>query len=321
MDRETYVLVTAARNEAAYIEKTIEAVLGQTRRPLRWVIVSDGSDDGTDEIVSAYASGHPEILFMRRESSGVRGVESKVEALRSACSHLPDQYDYWGNLDADVTFEPDYFERLLERFRSEPRLGIAGGLVWEKVGGRFEPQLMSEGGVAGAVQLFRRECFEAVGGGYLPMPHGGEDAAAEIMARAAGWEVKTIRSLPVLHHRRVGGGTGRVLVSRFRQGRMDRSLGYHPLFEGAKCVFRTLERPYFLGSLFRAAGYLWAMLRREPILLPEEAAAYVRAEQLKRLWGRGSENVRNVHEEKGPERIPHEESTNASGQGPERRRP
>ena len=58
-----YVLITPARNEAAFIEQTIESVVAQTARPAKWVIVSDGSTDGTDEIVGRYATSR---IFARK---------------------------------------------------------------------------------------------------------------------------------------------------------------------------------------------------------------------------------------------------------------
>lgn len=280
-----YVLVTAARNEAASIGGTIEAVLRQTAPPRQWVIVSDGSDDGTDGVVAGYAHETAWIDFVRRQGGGERGVASKVAAVRLGAERIAAPHDFWGNLDADVTFGPTYFETLLARFAENPALGLAGGLVHELVGGRFRAQRMSEGSVAGAVQLFRRECREQVGG-YRPIAFGGEDAAAEITARSLGWQVATFRDLVVNHHRPVGRGTGRVLRARIRQGRMDYVLGYHPLFELVRCCARLVEPPWLIGGLLRLAGYGWSAVRRDARALPPGTVAFLRAEQVGRIRGR-----------------------------------
>ena len=198
-----YVLLTAARNEAAYIEGTLRAVLAQSRKPRRWVIVSDGSTDETDQIVRNYASQADFIVFARRDD-GSGGVDfaRKVQALRHGYEMLEGlPYDFIGNLDADVTFEADYFETLLGEFHKNPKLGIAGGMIFEPLNGRFMPRYLSEPQyVPGAVQLFRRACFDQVGG-YALSRCGGEDTIAVVTARMKGWETRSVPGLQVFHHK------------------------------------------------------------------------------------------------------------------------
>ena len=282
----SYVLVTPARNEGAHIGKTLQAVCAQTCLPARWVIVSDGSMDDTEKQVAAHAERHAFIVLVTTSGDGHRGVAAKVAAIRRGTELLTGPYDFWGNLDADISFEPNYFETLLGRFAGNPRLGIGGGIVHELIGERFHPQRVSLESVAGAVQLFRRQCYEDVGG-YLPVEFGGEDAAAEFVARSKGWEVETFPDLRVLHHRRVGLGTGPFMSCKFRQGRMDRVLGYHPLFEFFRCCYRSIERPYVVGGALRFLGYVWSALRGDRTVLPPDVVAHLRGEQMKRLWGRG----------------------------------
>ena len=163
----SYVLLTAARNEEEYIENVIISVMAQSRRPRKWVIVSDGSTDETDRIVRSYESKTDFIVFARRDDrSGSVDFARKVQALRHGQSMLEDlSYGFIGNLDADITFDAGYFETLLGEFREHPKLGIAGGTLYEPVNGRFMPRYLSEPQyVPGAVQLFRRACFEQIGG-------------------------------------------------------------------------------------------------------------------------------------------------------------
>jgi poly-beta-1,6-N-acetyl-D-glucosamine synthase len=258
-------------------------VLSQTILPNKWVIVSDGSTDRTDEIVAGFAKQCGFITLVRAENREKRSFSSKVNAFRmsaDALSGVP--YDFLGNLDADVSFPSDYYETVLRRFHGSPRLGIAGGSIHELVGGHFELQRNAPDSVAGAVQLFRRCCFESFGG-YIPLRFGGVDSAAEIMARMHGWDVRTFSDLVVCHHRRVSSGTGGVIRTKIRYGMGHYCLGYHPLFEFIRLAYRVMDRPYFVGSGLIACGYLWAWLSRIERGVPQEVVQYLRAEQKQRL--------------------------------------
>jgi glycosyltransferase involved in cell wall biosynthesis len=280
----TYVLVTPARNEERHIARTIESVLAQTRRPLRWVIVSDASTDRTDEIAAICAEEHEFIEFIRSSAPAEdRDFGSKVRAFNVGHARLAgEEYDFIGNLDADVTVEPHYFERLLARFAERPRLGLAGGIVLELVDGQFRGRMMSLNSVSGAVQLFRREVFEGING-YVPLALGGEDALAEIKTRMHGWSVETFPDLKVRHHRRVVSGRRDLWASRFWHGVVHYRLGYHPLFQLFASLKRLRERPWILGSLLVLAGYLWGVVGVRQRSAPEEVMRFLRREQVGRL--------------------------------------
>jgi len=283
MSEKEYVLVTPARNEAAFIGKTIEAVISQTRLPKRWIIVSDGSTDQTDEIVKNYATKHRFIQLVRSSQCCVRSFSSKVGAFEAGYKKLKStRYDFLGNLDADVSFDASYYERVLQEFERDSKLGLAGGLIQELANGRFKAQRMSLNSVAGAIQLFRRECFEEIGG-YVPMDVGGIDAAAEITARKHQWKVRTFSEIKVFHHRRVSNGFKSIFLTRFLQGTGHYVLGYHPLFQVARCFYRIADRPYLVGAGLMLAGYFWAWVRGYERPLAQDVVRYVRAEQLDRL--------------------------------------
>jgi glycosyltransferase involved in cell wall biosynthesis len=278
-----YVLVTPARNEGQFIGQTIEAVISQTIQPKKWIIISDGSTDLTDAIVTSFAAQHKFICFLRMPRNGERSFGAKVRAFRASHEELKNiDCDYVGNLDADVTFAPNYYERILQHFASDSHLGIAGGIIHELIKDRFVPQRTRLNSVAGAVQLFRRRCYEDIGG-YIPLRFGGVDSAAEIMARMSGWSVRTYPDLQVLHHRPVGSGAGGIVRSRFRQGRSYYSLGYHPVFELLRSLYRSGDRPYVVGSILMACGYWWSVATRQQKEVPEEVVRYLRSEQLRAL--------------------------------------
>lgn len=279
-----YVLVTAAHNEAGNIEAACRSVVCQSLKPRRWIVVDDASTDGTDGIVSAFQKTHPELIeLLKIARPPGRDFRNKANAFALGVKRARELGpSFIGNLDADISFEPTYFETLLERFASDAHLGIAGGLVYSRVHDRFIAQDIAADSVAGAVQLFRRECFDAVDA-YLPLPLGGEDAAAEIMARQNGWSTRTFSDLQVLEHRRTGTADATPLRARQRDGARLFSLGYGVEFLLARTVRRLLERPRVVGSLATLSGYLGAMARRDPVVLPPEVVAYLRREHRTKL--------------------------------------
>jgi len=278
-----YVLMTAAYNEESYIERTIESVLAQTVLPKRWVIVSDGSIDRTDEIVGAYADRHSFIEFVRVSRPPGRSFSSKVAALRAGYERFDDvAYEFIGNFDSDVTVGPRYFENLIGNLQSCPTLGIAGGYVLEENEGQFQNRRANRVySVAHAAQLVRRTCYEAIAG-YAVLEYGGEDWHAQTSARMNGWEAKAFPDLKIFHHRHTGEGDN-LLRHKFRQGRMDYAFGSDPLFEALKCIERFPERPFVAGSLARLCGFVWSWISREKRPVSAPFILFVRSEQKQKL--------------------------------------
>ena len=280
-----YVLVTAAYNEERYIEAVIRSVIAQGVHPSRWVIVSDGSTDGTDQIVLKYAAQYEFIELLRIEDEHPRNFAAQVIAINKGFGRLTNiDYDFIGNLDADVSFEPSYFSGLLDEFADDPSLGLAGGSIFERQDGQFKPRRTNrESSVAHAVQFFRRECFEALGSEYLPLPHGGPDWYAVVRSRMNGWRVRSLKGLNVYHHRPPGGGNGWIRAS-FRQGQMDHSLGTHPLFEVLRIGRRLRSRPFIVYACARLAGFLFSSLTFEQRVVSREFVRFLRKEEIERLW-------------------------------------
>lgn len=278
-----YVLMTAAYNEEAHIEKTLQSVLSQTVRPERWVIVSDDSADRTDEIVESYAKKYDFIRFLRVSKTAGHSFHSKVAALHQGASLLEGAaYDFIGNIDGDLYLEPFYFESLLGRFQQDPGLGLTGGFVYEDDGRGFQNRWSnSVHDVGHAAQLARRECYEAIGG-YELLKHGGEDWYAQTYARMKGWKVEAVPELKIFHHRRTGTGQ-HPIRNAFRSGQMDYSFGSDPVFEVLKCLRRVREAPYFLVALTRMAGFIWPYICRESPSVPPDFMAFLREEQRSRV--------------------------------------
>ncbi|MGB7220856.1 MAG: glycosyltransferase family A protein [Vicinamibacterales bacterium] len=278
-----YVLITPARNEAAYIELTIKSVIAQTVRPVRWVIVSDGSTDGTDEIVQKYVADHDWIVLERRPERAQRHFAGKVVAFNAGYAKVAGlEYDVVGNLDGDVSFEPDYLEFLMRKFAENPKLGVAG-TPYREENRMYDERFKSPDHVSGACQLFRRECFEAIGG-YPAVASGGIDFVAVLKAQAAGWQTRRFDEKSCLHHRSVGSGMHAHLYRRLlNHGRKDYLLGSHPVFEVFRAVLQMKRRPYVVGGALMLLGYGGAMLRRVERSMPPELVALRQRDQIRRL--------------------------------------
>jgi len=278
----TLALVTPARNEAALIEATIRAVVAQTVRPVRWVIVSDGSTDGTDEIVKRYAAQHNWIEYLRMPERKERHFGGKAIAFRSGYERLQDlDFDVIGNLDADITLAEDHFAFFLEKFRQNPRLGVAGA-PFREGSNQYNYRFTSIEHVSGACQLFRRNCFEEVGG-YKPSEIGGVDLIAVTTARMVGWETRTFPERVCTHHRKMGSAERGPLKIAFMGGVADYRLGMHPLWEAFRTPYQMTKSPLIIGGGFRFVGFFWAMARGMRKVIPPKVEEFRRREQMARL--------------------------------------
>jgi poly-beta-1,6-N-acetyl-D-glucosamine synthase len=279
--RLAYVLVTPARNEERFIERTIASVVAQSIRPLAWVIVSDGSTDGTDDVVRRYASEHPFIELLRMPERRERHFAGKVHAFNAGYARVRQYpYDVIGSLDADISFDADYFAFLLDRLAADPTLGLVGTPFQGR--STYDYRFVSPQHVSGACQLFRRECFEAIGG-YVPVKTGGVDHIAVITARMRGWKTRTFTERVCRHHRELGAAQHGALGTRFRDGVLDYMLGGHPLWELSRTAYQMTRPPRVMGGLTLLAGYLWAMSRRVERPGSAELVAFRRREQMQRL--------------------------------------
>lgn len=280
-----YVMITPARNEADYIGRTLDAMVRQAHKPLRWVIVSDGSTDGTDEIVSRYLPANPWIELVRRPPGTERTFAAKVYAFNEGLERVRDlPYAIIGNLDGDVDFGPDYMEFLLGRFAAMPELGVAGTHYTERGFHSFGDSYINEAHVNGQCQLFRRECFEEIGG-YVPIRGGGIDWVAVTTARMKGWTTRSFADRTFEHLRTMGTASTGVLGARFHYGKKDYFLGGHPLWQLFRGTFQMTKKPYVAGGLALLAGYAWCWIRREPRAVSSELMGFHRGEQLERMRG------------------------------------
>jgi biofilm PGA synthesis N-glycosyltransferase PgaC len=278
----TYVLITPTRNEADYIELTIKSMIAQTSLPLKWVIVSDGSTDGTDDIVKKYLQAYPWIELVRTPERKERHFAGKVMAFNAGYEKVKNlSYDIIGNLDADLSFEKDYFEFLLSKLVENPKLGVAGTPFVED-GKHYDFRYASTDHVSGACQLFRKKCFEEIGG-YIPIKGGGIDWAAVTTARMKGWQTRTFTEKTCTHHRKIGTSGNGKLMAQFKYGQKNYYLGGHPLWHLSRSVFQMKNKPYIIGGILLLWGYIWAYIRKMERPISPELMRFYRAEQMQRL--------------------------------------
>ena len=278
-----YVVITPARNESRHMTGLIESMVAQSCVPLRWVIVSDASTDGTDEIVESYRRRFDWIELVRMPEQRDRSFAAKVSCFNAGFERVKGlSYDVIASLDADITFQPDYFEFLLERFEENPRLGVGGTPFVEGPDAHYDYRFTNIEHVSGACQVFRRDCFTDIGG-YVPIKGGGIDWVAVSTARMKGWQTRTFTERVCEHHRPMGTGSAGRITSIFRHGWKDYYLGGHPLWQLFRSVYQMTRRPYVIGGLFLLAGYCWAGLSGTRRLVSRELMSFHRAEQMTRL--------------------------------------
>lgn len=283
MNNSKYLIISPVRDEEKYLEATVRSVIAQTVQPAEWIIVDDGSTDGTPKIIERYAARHAWIRPCFREDRGFRQpgtgvVEAFYDGYRSArCA----DWDFVVKLDGDLEFAPDYFARAMAACGERSRLGICGGAVYHRVDGKLVEEQCPRFHVRGATKIYRRECWEQIGG-LRRAP--GWDTIDEVKANMLGWTTETLAALQVIHHRFTGTAESK-WRDMVKNGRADYFSGYHPLFMAAKCLYRAASKPYFTGALGMAYGFLSAYFRGLPQVPDPPLIRYLRQQQLRRLLG------------------------------------
>ncbi len=283
MEHLQYVLITPARNEEAHIEKTLSSVVNQSVLPTKWVVVNDGSSDSTGQIVRRYLAKYPWIELVELPQHRDRSFAGKVQAFNAGLKKVHGlHYEVIGNLDADVSFDPNYLEFLLSKFAGSPNLGVAGTIFKEDGYSSGTDSFEGQNHVAGGCQLFRRKCFEQIGG-YVPNKAGGIDWIAVTTARMMGWKTRAYREKWFFHYRSLGTAERSLLASMFSYGEKDYYLGGHPLWEMFRVTYRASKRPYLLGGVALFLGYTSALLRRMRRPVSKELMRFHRREQMLKL--------------------------------------
>lgn len=270
----SYAIITPARNEAETLPRLAESLYAQTVPPREWVIVENGSDDDTRAVAERLAALDPSTraIGVPMQPSAGRGAPI-ARSFQAGLDALGARTDVVVNVDADVTMDPDYFERLLEAFDARPALGIASGSAWELEDGEWRQRFVTGGTVWGATRAYRRACLADV----LPLEERhGWDGIDQLKARARGWETATLTDLGFRHHRPEGARDGSSWAHWCANGETAHYMGYRPSYLLARTAHRLRRDPAATGIL---VGYLRAALTRAPGLQDAEARAVLREDQ------------------------------------------
>ena len=283
-----YVVITPVRNERENLPRTIASFVGQTIRPYRWVIVDDGSTDGTSEIVDEAAAQYEWITAVHRADRGFRKPGTGVvEAFYDGMARLgTEAFDYLVKFDGDLAFEVDYFERCFERFVHNPELGIGGGTICRREQGGLQEESRGDPAfhVRGATKMYRRACWDQLGG-LIKAP--GWDTVDELKANMLGWQTMTFPEIKVHQLKETGSADGN-WRNWVKNGVANYNSGYHPLFMAAKCLRRLFRRPYGLGGAALAWGYVKGCCDRVGGVVHPDLVSYVHRQQINCLLGKPS---------------------------------
>ncbi len=277
-----YVIVTPVRDEEQYISETIRSIVGQTILPVEWIIVDDGSHDGTGRIIDECASKYHWIKALHRSDRGQRVPGTGVmEAFYQGYEALSSRdWEFIVKLDGDVGLPADYFERCFQQFAQDPKLGMCGGLMYTIKNEELAPESQPLAHVRGPIKLYKRTCWEAIGG-LVKSP--GWDTIDEIQANRLGWRTRTFPEIKVIHYRPTGAVQG-VWRNGVKNGRADYISGYHPLFMFAKCFGRLFKKPYIVNALANGYGFITGYTKRIPRGGDRDLIRYIRTQQVRRLF-------------------------------------
>ena len=272
-----YAIMSPVRNEEMNVEQTVKSVLSQTELPLAWVIVNDSSTDRTVEIINKMTAEIPWITLISKKRSdfAIERGPGIVESFYIGFNSLDlKAVDYVVKLDCDVEFNADFFERIFKKFKERPRLGICSGLGFERQGSRTVKMRVSDNSAFGATRVYRRQCFEEIGG----LEHAwGWDGIDEIRADMLGWEVRTFDDIPFLHLK------PHAAKNKFEHGVSAYIKGSHPLYVVVRGLLRMRDRPYIISGLALIWGFFSSYFKNIRKIDDVDFRKHVRKKEFARL--------------------------------------
>ncbi len=277
----SYIIISPVRNEENFIEETIKSVLDQTVRPVEYILVNDGSTDRTEDIINKYVKKYNWIKTIKRPPANHNPGAGVVKAFYEGFNNL--SYNNWEfivKLDGDLKFDKNYFESLLDRFKYNPKLGMASGKTFQYRRNRLVIDKMPDDHVRGAAKMYRRECWEGIGGLQKVL---GWDTIDELKAQVLGWETKSFRDLVLVHFKPIGHKQKNIMKREIKAGERQHYLGYLPVFAIIRGLYRMFQKPFFVAGLLNIIGFLHAYINNKSQLEDRSLILYLRFKQKQRL--------------------------------------
>lgn len=276
----TYYIIIPAYNEEQFIALTLQSLIQQTVLPTKVVVVNDGSTDSTAEIVSAFAKEYPFISLVNKTSDAIHLPGSKViNAFNKGLESVDENYDFIVKADADLIFPPNYFETLIQHFKSDAKIGMVGGFCYiEKNGNWILENLTDKDHIRGALKAYRKETFKQIGG---LKPAMGWDTVDELLCKFYNWKIKTDETLHVKHLKPTGANYNK--AARYKQGEAFHSLGYGfwiTAIASAKLSLRKKKPLLFIDYI---NGFWKAKNAKKNLLVTEEQAIFIRNYRWKKM--------------------------------------
>ena len=260
----------------------IDSVLSQSYLPVEWIIVDDGSKDNTSNVIQHATMRHDWIKYLRKENANVRAPGKNVmEAFYFGFNNRDAvMYDVVIKLDADLVLPVNYLELIIQKFKTNPQIGICGGVCVVKNGSKYTiEQETNLDHVRGAIKAYRRECFDAIDG---LLKHMGWDTVDEHSARFQGWLVSVLPELQVIHQRSTHQEYG-FIKAAFRNGKMLYSIRMDIFLLFGNCIKKSLKQPYLILGIAMFIGYVSAFFTRYDKIVGKDLGRFIRRYRYKQI--------------------------------------
>ena len=277
---DSYLLISPCRNEAEFMINTLDSVLNQSVLPAKWVIVDDGSTDATPDILRQYADKHDFIQIVTRENRGHRSVgPGVIEAFYAGLETVDlNDYGYVCKLDLDLELPGTYFETLIQKMDTNPRIGTCSGKPYNRRGNQLVSEKRGDEMSVGMTKFYRVACFQQIGGFVPEVMWDAIDChrCRQLGWIACSWDQPELR---FVHLRVMGSSQSGVYVGRMRHGYGQYFMGTGIIYMLSTSIYRMFHPPYVFGGLAMFWGYLKSALSRLPKYHDENLRKFISSYQ------------------------------------------